>query len=128
MRILVTGSRNWTDARTLHAALDEALTQAHDLAQVVLVHGDCPTGADQMAAEYFDRLGLRTEAHPADWRVHGRAAGPIRNAHMVSLGADLVLSFPLGTSRGTWHCTLLAKRAGIPVRIITPRRQIRVPA
>ncbi|MGC0144305.1 DUF2493 domain-containing protein [Pseudactinotalea sp. Z1732] len=119
MRILVTGSRNWTDTHTLQAALDEALTQADDLAEVVLVHGDCPTGADRMAARYFDRLGLATEAHPADWGAHGRAAGPIRNAHMVSLGADLVLAFPLGASRGTWNCTRLAQRAGIPVRIIT---------
>ncbi|MGC0251228.1 DUF2493 domain-containing protein [Pseudactinotalea sp. Z1748] len=126
MRILVTGSRTWTDAQVVEQALDEVLATAEG-AEVVLVHGACPTGADYFADLHVRRLGLPVEAHPADWRAHGRAAGPIRNAQMVDLGADIVLSFPLGTSRGTWHTTRLAKRAGIPVRIIAGKSNVEVP-
>lgn len=86
----------------------------------VVVHGDCPTGADRYASEWcrearFNGLHVIEEAHPADWGKHGKAAGPIRNQQMVDLGADVVLAFPLGESRGTRHCMAAAEKAGIPV-------------
>ncbi|BBX09437.1 hypothetical protein MAIC_42400 [Mycolicibacterium aichiense] len=56
------------------------------------------------------------EWHPADWDQYGKAAGHIRNNHMVSLGADLCLPFPLGESRGTRGCMLAAQKAGIPMK------------
>ena len=59
------------------------------------------------------------EGHPAEWRG-GRLCGPERNAHMVSLGADLCLAFPLPSSRGTRNCMRLAREAGIPVYVYEP--------
>lgn len=73
-----------------------------------------------MAAAQWELWGLPVEAHPADWRSCGRAAGLIRNQRMVDLGADLCLAFPLGESRGTWDCVARARKAGIEVRIIEP--------
>lgn len=124
MRILVTGSRDWNDRDTIRSALlteiNAALFSDGD-SWPVLVHGGCPTGADAIADEVWRDLMTRypplgtPEVHPADWRKHGRAAGPKRNAHMVSLGADVCLAFPLGASRGTRGCMALAEKAGIPV-------------
>jgi hypothetical protein len=43
---------------------------------VLLVHGACPRGADAIAdADATRTPGYRIEAHPADWRRYGRAAG-----------------------------------------------------
>ena len=120
MRLLITGSRDWSRADLIHAALDAALSELvtgpADI--VTLVHGACPTGADAIAAAYWSQLGLPVEAHPADWIRHGRAAGPVRNAMMVNAGADLCLAFPKGASRGTRGCLRLAQQAGIPVRVL----------
>jgi hypothetical protein len=111
MRILVTGSRNWTNDEAILAAFADYAGQ-----DVTLVSGACPTGADALAEEIAERfLGWEVERHPADWDRHGKAAGPIRNQEMVDLGADVCLAFPLGESRGTRHCMAAAKRAGIPV-------------
>lgn len=118
-RILVTGSRNWTDEATIEQALEDARRRLVGLGPVTLVHGGCPTGADVIADRTWRAWGLPVEVHPADWERYGRRAGPIRNQHMVDLGADLVLAFPLGDSRGTRGCIAAAMRAGMDVRIIS---------
>jgi hypothetical protein len=121
MRILVTGSRDWADRLAVRSALYD-LFEEHGT--ILVVHGDCPTGADLFASEWVGdnwQLGVREEKHPADWRRHGRAAGPIRNRKMVAAGADLCLAFPLGASPGTRGCMAAARAAGIPV--IEPARE-----
>ena len=114
MRSLITGSRNWTDEKVLAQALHEH-TRNVDPSNVIVVHGACSTGADRIARDIAELFRFNVEAHPANWRANGRAAGPIRNKHMVALGADLCLAFPLGESRGTRGCMDMAERAGIPV-------------
>lgn len=47
MRILVTGSRGWTDSSTIGDALAEFDRQ--DVENPTLVSGACPTGADRAA-------------------------------------------------------------------------------
>jgi hypothetical protein len=111
-RILVTGSRRWSD----RAAVGHALATAYRLWRpIVIVHGGCPTGADAMAATWAQRAGVECEVWPAEWAAYGRAAGPIRNALMVEAGARLCLAFPLPGSRGTEDCIRRAEAAGIPV-------------
>ena len=116
MRILITGSRDWTDRSAIIGSIAQVGEKSGVLPQdVTIVHGHCPTGADAIADEMAHALGCQIERHPADWATHGKAAGPIRNAHMVSLGADICLAFPLGASRGTRNCMRMARNAGIPV-------------
>ncbi|WP_307786428.1 DUF2493 domain-containing protein, partial [Streptomyces clavuligerus] len=115
-RILVTGSRDWTDTDLIHTALTTAIYQH---VPAVIVHGACPTGADALASHWVRQhrfLGLSEELHPAHWHAHGRAAGPRRNAVMVQHGADLCLAFIKDGSRGASHTARLAEQAGIPVR------------
>jgi len=50
----------------------------------------------------------------ANWRTHGKAAGPIRNQQMLDEGRPhLVVAFPGGT--GTADMVRRAKAAGVPV-------------
>jgi len=122
-RLLVTGSREWTNHAAIHSALDAWLLGADMLPVTpVLVHGRC-RGADIIAAEYWASLGLPTEPHPANWHRYGRKrAGPIRNAQMVQLGADWCLAFILNESPGATHCVDLCQRAGIPTTIYKERK------
>ena len=139
-RILVTGSRDWSDGLAVAAALGDAVPgRARD---VVVVHGMCDprrpgTGqvvpwaeaenlpledqlrlasADWLADRWAVMHGAGHERHPADWDRHGRAAGPRRNAAMTALGASVCLAFICDGSRGATHCAEAARRAGIPVR------------
>jgi hypothetical protein len=114
VRLLLTGSRTWDDTHIIEHAL--AMILAHHPEGVLLIHGACPHGADAIAAAYADRTpGYHSEAHAADWRRHGRAAGHLRNAEMVTLGADGCAAFLRGASPGTTATIRLAMAAGIPV-------------
>jgi hypothetical protein len=115
-RLLVTGSRDWKDVGVLTHWLDDAWHYLTDFVggEVTLVHGDAH-GADRMAQGVWLNWGLPVEPHPADWRL-GRRAGYIRNAEMVSLGADLCVAFIYHRSKGATMCAGLAEKAGIAVR------------
>lgn len=135
-RVLVTGSRDWPDAQAVANALNDAHDRLPPGATLIVVHGGCKTGADFDAHAWCLRrqhLGdpVVEERHRADWLTHRQAAGPIRNEHMVSLGADACLAFigPCTSSRcrkprphpshGASHTADLAEQAGIPVRRFT---------
>ena len=116
MRIIVTGSRNWTDSRPIENALLSATVEAFKRREpITIIHGAHTHGVDQIAAGLATYHGWTAEPHPAAWELHGKAAGPIRNQEMVDAGADLCLGFPLGESKGTRDCMRRARRAGIPV-------------
>jgi hypothetical protein len=119
VRILVTGSRDWTDARVVEVALRAAWFEFGRYSHpsgLTVVHGGA-AGADRIAAAIAESVDWRTELHRADWATYGKAAGPIRNQAMVDAGADLVLAFPIGASIGTRDCIRRAEAAGIPVRV-----------
>lgn len=124
-RLLITGSRNFgsqgsSDIALMRTALKDARCRLAGVGfdRIILVHG-AARGADQLAASIGKSMGFTLEPHPAQWDVHGKTAGPIRNKEMVELGADLVLAFPRGSSRGTRGCMALADKAGIEVINVT---------
>lgn len=111
-RILITGSRTWDDANVILEAIDE-----HGGDYAVVVSGHCPLGADAMAEDAAEALGMDVELHPADWNQHGKRAGFLRNAEMVNLGADVCLAFIRDDSKGATMTANLAQKAGIPTII-----------
>lgn len=130
IRILITGSRTWTDDETIASAItaayDWAVSQHHVLEDgehpelnPLIVSGACPRGADRLAEEWAGRVHWPVERHPADWNQHGKQAGFVRNAEMVALGADVCLAFIKDGSKGATMTADLADRAGIPTRRYT---------
>tara|TARA_R110000824_G_scaffold65772_6_gene171143 strand:+ start:3848 stop:4192 length:345 start_codon:yes stop_codon:yes gene_type:complete len=110
MRILFTGSRHWNNAAPVAAIINSLPDHA------IVIHG-AARGLDSLAGSLAEQRGLTVEAHPADWSLHGRAAGPIRNAYMASLGAHVCYAFPLKGSKGTRHMVTHARGLNIPVFI-----------
>lgn len=118
-RILVTGSRDREDQDVVYRALADVVRALPADREVTVIHGACPNGADHMAHEWARGYGATIEAHPANWVKHGPKAGPIRNALMVTAGADICLAFVRNQSRGASYTARLADAAGIPLRRFT---------
>ncbi len=95
----------------------------------VLIHGDA-YGADKISGKIVesyppdpdtDEAEVQVLKFPANWTKLGRAAGPVRNRQMLREGKpDFVLAFHknLNESRGTKDMVAVARKAGIPVKIV----------
>lgn len=137
MRILVTGSRDLIDRDLVIEAIADCVTGDvdHAVKPHTVVVGDCLTGADLFAREFWqeiiDSVGNpetqeNLDVHEADWDAaaregNRRKAGPLRNQAMVDSGADVCLAFYKAGAgnRGTRDCVTRARAAGIPVKEYT---------
>ncbi|MGN6147079.1 DUF2493 domain-containing protein [Rhizobium sp.] len=114
MRVLVCGGRDYNNRDRIALALkDYRAPKVTDVSEHVIIVGGA-TGADTLAEEWADVWGVRKRVFMADWKKHGKAAGPIRNQKMLEDGKpDIVLAF--GGGRGTADMIRRAQAAGIPV-------------
>lgn len=104
--VLVCGGRHYSDSVKVFGALD-----AVNIRKVI--HGGA-NGADQIARQWATVRGVECVEYVADWKRHGRAAGPVRNQQMLDDGKpDLVMAFPGG--RGTSDMVRRARLAGVVV-------------
>lgn len=133
MRVIVTGSRTWTDPAPVRAWLDRLMVIYGSL---TVVYGGAGRGADAIASSWcaeainVRRWRVEVERYPADWKGLGQRAGILRNIDMVKAGADLCLAFicPCEASRcirpephgshGATHCAGIAEQAGIETRVM----------
>jgi hypothetical protein len=106
VRVLVCGGRDFNDKHAVRRLL-KAFP-----AGITVVQGAAP-GADTLAKQCAVELRQLYESYPAEWELHGKAAGPIRNRQMLDSGVDLVVAFPGG--RGTEDTIRAAKQWGVPV-------------
>lgn len=110
MRTIIAGSRIGPSMEMLESAMSEC--------------GWIPTTVISGAARGADRLGevwasahnIPVERYCAQWGIHGRSAGHIRNVLMADRAAALVALWD-GYSRGTKNMIETAKRKGLRVFI-----------
>jgi len=110
MNLLITGSRNWERTDII-----KALLLAHKDEIECVIHG-CAKGADTIAGDAAQALNLIVEEYPAQWHIHGRRAGMIRNQQMLDEACPShVWAFPTKSSIGTWDMVRRAQKEDIPV-------------
>jgi len=116
VRLLVCGSRNWSDREYLFSILD-SVDVASKFQIECVIEGEA-SGADKMAALWADQYEIPVKAFPAQWRTFNKAAGPIRNTQMLDEGKpDVVVAFHenVWESKGTKDMISQALKRGIPV-------------
>ncbi len=121
LRVLICGSRDWTDKRRIGRYIDSVL-EAEQLApaNLVVIHGACK-GADHHAGMEAKGRGCQVLEFPANWSKFGLSAGPKRNQQMLTEGKpDRVVAFHADweNSKGTRDMINRAKFHGVPFEII----------
>lgn len=115
-RIIIAGGRDFMNYALLKSTCDHLLRESPRSQEVIIVSGHA-TGADKLGERYAKEKGWMTDIHPADWKRHGKAAGPIRNREMA-LAANALIAFWDGKSRGTKNMIDLANKMGLQVAVV----------
>lgn len=98
MRVIIAGCRHFRDHRELLPIID-GIMKANGITPTEIVSG-CAKGVDRSGEEWAKRNGVPIKPFPANWRLYGRSAGPIRNREMAKY-ADALIAIWDGKSRGT---------------------------
>lgn len=113
-RLLVTGSRSWPESFNwpVQCVLDDVFSSVLSRHwNMILVHGHCRKGIDQLADDWALDVGCAVERWPAQW-TH-KAAGIRRNELMVQSRPDMCYAFIHNNSSGATHCANYAIENGI---------------
>lgn len=120
-RVIIAGSREFTDYEIAERAIFEAFRNIDITGPIRIVSGHC-RGVDILGERYAEKYGLKLSVFPADWKRYGRRAGYIRNSEMAEFAsgdnssADLI-AFWDGKSRGTKMMIDIANKKGIRVHV-----------
>lgn len=114
MRVLICGDRNWDDGEVIEIIVSGLSSDC------IIVEGDA-RGADRLGGEAAEACGLDYDVFPANWNLHHRAAGPIRNQEMLNSGIDLAFAFHdnITESKGTKDMVKRLKKAGVRTYVIS---------
>jgi len=110
--VIIAGGRDFADEDLL---FKKASALAKSLYGMTVICGGA-RGADTLGAKWAQHYGLEVTYMPADWKAHGKAAGPIRNRAMAEIG-DVLLAFWDGKSTGTKSMINLALQKGLEVHV-----------
>ncbi len=92
MKLIIAGGRDYSPKRE-HISLLRSYLVAREVTEIL---SGCANGADLVGELVAGFEGIPTNKFPANWKLHGKSAGPIRNAEMAKIG-DALFAFPGGS-------------------------------
>ena len=113
-RVIIFGSRDFNDYEMLELNCNYYFK--NKFPNIEIVSGKAK-GADTLGERYAENYNLDVKEFPADWDLHGKSAGYIRNKEMGNY-ADAGIGFHMNNSRGTQYMINILKDLGKPVRVI----------
>lgn len=123
LRIIIAGTRTFLDYSRVERTVPkiiEALIKMYPNRIVSIITG-AANGADKLGSRYAKEHHIPLREFPADWKAHGKAAGPIRNQEMLDFAmkeTPALIVFWDGKSRGTKNMMEIAKKAGVKVAVV----------
>jgi hypothetical protein len=110
MRTIIAGSRTITDPKVI----EEAVAASGFTITEVICGG--ASGVDTLGKDWAVLRGIPVKMFPADWKKHGKAAGPIRNAEMAAYAEQAICIFDVQAEcKGTKDMASKAAKKGMIV-------------
>jgi YspA, cpYpsA-related SLOG family len=119
MKLIIAGSREWTDQNTVFTVLDMFST-GHKVTEVVIGGA---RGPDTFGETWAEARMIPVKKFIPNWQQHGKKAGVLRNADMAHYAAPggALVAFWDGKSPGTRDMINKAKAAKLLVWVVTAR-------
>ena len=114
VKVIIAGSRSITNYRAVENAIKLSGWQA-DIEEVVCGGA---RGVDALGRLWANTHGIPVVTMRANWKKHGKAAGPIRNREMADYAQALIAVWD-GVSRGTDNMIREAERRGLHCFVYT---------
>jgi hypothetical protein len=111
IRTIIAGTRDFNDYALLRFELSQIEWTIDEV-----VSGRA-RGADRLGEAWARDFDIPCSHFPANWTLHGRSAGIIRNQQMANY-AEAAVFFWNGTSRGTKHMIAFAERNDLLTKIV----------
>lgn len=118
LRIIIAGSREFDNYNLLESTISNFIKENTNNVEIV---SGTARGADQLGEQFAIEYGYQIKRFPANWKLYGKSAGPIRNREMAeyaSGGQGVLFAFWDGKSRGTKSMIDLAKKCGVEVHVV----------
>ena len=113
MKIIIAGGRDFDNYDLLFKRCNIILFNVSD---IEIVSGKAK-GADTLGEKYAKERNLHIKEFPANWKLYGKKAGPLRNEEMAKY-ADALIAFWDSKSTGTANMINLAEQHNLLIRII----------
>ena len=110
MKTIIAGSRGIVNYTDLLIAMKNV---EWDITEVV---SGCAKGVDKLGEMWAENNKVNITRFPAQWKLHGKAAGHARNEQMASY-ADALLAVWDGESKGTKNMIHLAQISHLRISI-----------
>lgn len=131
MNVGIVGSRTFDDYELLKRTMlaeyggdgsEGSIDEIKDVIYRIISGG--AEGADSLAAQFAEEAGIELVEKLPDWGKYGKRAGAVRNQLIVDECDEIVafLSPPPYESKGTKITIEMAKKAGVPVTIISGKK------
>ena len=114
MRVAIVGSRKFYDFYHVVKVMRD-FRKEHEVEAII---SGKAFGADFLGEMYARSRGINFIGHQANWELHGRSAGMIRNLDIVE-DSDEVIAFWDGKSKGTQNTISVTQDKGKKVHIHT---------
>ena len=129
MRILIVGSKNWTNydelMRNITVAIEDITQRNPDDNKIVFVHTGI-AGAENMVTEYIGKVerymkqkGFSVKEELVRNKYSGNAMDKVTSDYdMISSGVDCALVFIRQSCKRSEYCLRLIKELDIPVKLV----------
>jgi len=107
IRIIIAGGRKFNDYEMLKRTMLKFIRKLHDhidFHKVEIISGNA-NGADKLGERFANEYNYDLKIMPAQWDLHGKSAGYIRNNEMLVYAKEadhsVLVAFWDGKSKGT---------------------------
>jgi len=119
MKLIIAGGRDFDDYNLLKIEVNNFASFAYNKGVNSSLEVVCgmARGADSLGERFAKENNFPIKYFPANWNLHGKSAGYIRNEEMAKY-ADHLIAFWNGKSKGTKHMIDLANKYKLCVKVI----------